>query len=175
MGDLFFRRTPRGRMLVSAAAVLLGAILLTLTLNVPVGNQGLFMAMLVITALFIPFASPNVISSIHDITLPEVRSSALSVESFVEYGGAALAPLLAGIITVNSSLQVAILSICVSAWILGGIFLGWTAYLIPGDIENLRQQMRQRAALEKQKKTGEPAQAPQPRPGFASGVIHPND
>ena len=175
VGDLFFRRTPRGRMLVSAAAVLLGAILLTLTLNVPVGNQGLFMAMLVITALFIPFASPNVISSIHDITLPEVRSSALAVESFVEYGGAALAPLLAGIITVNSSLQVAILSICVSAWILGGIFLGWTAYLIPGDIENLRQQMRQRAALEKQKETHEAAQAPQPRTGFASSVIHPND
>ncbi|HZD57922.1 MAG TPA: MFS transporter, partial [Anaerolineales bacterium] len=166
VGDFFFRKTPRGRMLVSTAAVLLGAILLTLTLNVPVGNQGLFAAMLIVTALFIPFASPNVISSIHDITLPEIRSSALAIESFIEFGGAALAPLLAGVITVNSSLQVAILSICVSAWILGGIFLGWTAYLIPGDIEKLRQQMRLRARLERQTESSEQTPAAQSRPAF---------
>jgi hypothetical protein len=126
----------------------------------------LFAALLIVTALFIPFASPNVISSIHDITLPEIRSSALAIESFIEFGGAALAPLLAGVITVNSSLQVAILSICVSAWILGGIFLGWTAYLIPGDIEKLRQQMRLRARLERQTESSEQTPAAQSRPAF---------
>lgn len=155
VGDFFFQRTPRGRMLVATVAVLLGAILLTITLNIPVGNQGLFMALLVITALFIPFASPNVISSIHDITLPEVRSSALAIQSFLEYGGAALAPLIAGIIARAYSLHLAILLISVSAWILGSIFLGLTAYLIPHDIDNLRNQMHLRAEFERQRDSGE--------------------
>lgn len=151
VGDFFFRRTPRGRMLVATTAVLLGAVLLTITLNISVGNQGLFMVMLMITALFIPFAAPNVISTIHDITLPEVRSSALAIENFLEYGGAALAPLLAGLIARAYSLHLAILLISVSAWILGSVFLGLTAYLIPRDIEHLRHQMQLRAEFEKRR------------------------
>lgn len=151
LGDFFFRKTPRGRMLVSAVAVLLGAVLLTITLNIPVGNQLVFMGMLMLTALFIPFAAPNVISTIYDITLPEVRSSALAVENFFEYGGAALAPLIAGILARGTSLQFAILSISVSAWVLGSIFLGATAYLVPRDMENLRDQMRMRAESERKR------------------------
>jgi MFS family permease len=148
-GDFFFKRTPRGRMLVSMVAVLLGAILLTITLNVPVGNQILFMVMLMATALFIPFASANVISTVYDITLPEVRSTALAVQYFLESIGAAFAPLLAGIIARNSSLETAILTICVSAWIMGSILLGFTAYLVPVDIAALRLQCRQRAEHER--------------------------
>jgi len=151
LGDFFFRKTPRGRMLVSAVAVLLGAVLLTITLNIPVGNQLVFMGMLMLTALFIPFAAPNVISTIYDITVPEVRSSALAVENFFEYGGAALAPLIAGILARGTSLQFAILSISVSAWVLGSIFLGATAYLVPRDMENLRDQMRMRADIERKR------------------------
>lgn len=151
LGDFFFRKTPRGRMLVSAVAVLLGAVLLTITLNIPAGNQLVFMAMLMLTALFIPFAAPNVISTIYDITLPEVRSSALAIENFFEYGGAALAPLIAGILARGTSLQFAILVISVSAWVLGSVFLGATAYLVPRDMENLRDQMRGRAEIERQR------------------------
>ncbi|MEW6718090.1 MAG: MFS transporter [Chloroflexota bacterium] len=149
IGDYFFKRTPRGRMLVSTVGVLTGAILLTLTMNVPVGNQTLFLILLVATALFIPFASPNVISTVYDITLPEVRSTALAIQYFIENGGAALAPLLAGIIAKGSSLHNAILIICVSAWMLGAILLGLTAYLVPEDIKTLRGQMRERAELER--------------------------
>jgi MFS transporter, Spinster family, sphingosine-1-phosphate transporter len=150
LGDFFFKRTPRGRVLVSMVAVLTGAVMLTLTMNVPLENQGLFSVMLMLTALFIPFASANVVSTVYDITLPEVRSTALSVQYFIENGGAALAPLLAGVIAVNYSLHTAILAICVTTWIMGAVFLGATAYLVPGDIHTLRNQMRERAALEEQ-------------------------
>jgi MFS transporter, Spinster family, sphingosine-1-phosphate transporter len=149
VGDFFFKRTPRGRVLVSMVAVLIGAILLTLTLNVPVENQGLFLVLLLITAVFIPFASANVIASVYDITLPEVRSTALSIQYLIENGGAALAPLLAGFIARDYSLHTAILTICVSAWIMGSIFLGMTAYLIPRDIATLRNQMQERAEAER--------------------------
>jgi MFS family permease len=151
VGDYFFKRTPRGRVLVSMCAVMTGAVLLSITMNVPLENQGLFTAMLMLTALFIPFASPNVISTVYDITLPEVRSTALAVQYFIENIGAALAPLLAGIIAVQYSLHTAILVICVTTWVMGAFLLGGTAYLVPHDINTLRNQMRERAAFEQAK------------------------
>lgn len=147
-GDLLFRRTPRGRLIVSTVAVLIGAILLPLTLSVPVDNQGLFLVMMCLTALFIPFASANVISTVYDISLPEVRSTAIAMESFIESAGPALAPWLAGAIAVGSSLQNAILVICVSAWLLGAFFLAIATYLVPRDIAMLRAQLRERAEHE---------------------------
>lgn len=149
VGDFFFRRTPRGRLIVCMGAVLVGAILLLFTLNIPIENQGLFMVMLSLTALFIPFAAPNVVSSVYDITLPEVRSTAMAIQYFIESAGAALAPLLAGLIALHSSLRDAILLICVSTWVLCSFFFSIAAYVIPRDIETLRGQMRERAEQER--------------------------
>lgn len=153
-GDYLFKRTPRGRVLVSMAAVLIGAILLFFTLRVPVENQSLFLMMLMATALFIPFASPNVISTVYDITLPEVRSTALAIQYFIENAGAALAPLMAGFIARDTSLGQAILVICIVAWILGSVFLAFTAYFVPQDIRTLRQQMQDRALFEQSRSAG---------------------
>ena len=149
VGDFFFKRTPRGRLLVSMTAVLAGAILLMITMNVPLENQTLFLVMLMATALFIPFAAPNVVSTVYDVTLPEVRSTALAIQYFIESAGAALAPLIAGLIAVRSSLHNAILIICISTWIICSIFFAFAAYLVPRDIETLRSQMRERAELER--------------------------
>lgn len=153
-GDYLFKRTPRGRVLVSMAAVLIGAILLFFTMRVPVENQSLFLVLLMATALFIPFASPNVISTVYDITLPEVRSTALAIQYFIENAGAALAPLMAGFIARDTSLGQAILVICIVAWILGSVLLAFTAYFVPQDIRTLRQQMQDRALFEQSRSAG---------------------
>lgn len=149
VGDWAFKRTPRGRALLGMVAVLAGAILLWLTMNVPIENQGLFMLLLCLTALFMPFASPNVISITHDVSLPEVRSTAMAVQYFIESGGAALAPLMAGLIAVRSSLHNAILIICISTWVLCAIFFAVVAYFLPHDIATLRAQLRERAEQER--------------------------
>jgi MFS family permease len=149
LGDYFFRRTPRGRLLVGMFGVITGAVFLTLALNVPVENQSLFLVMMMLTALFMPFSSANVIATVYDITLPEVRSTALAIQYLIENGGAALAPLLAGLIARPYSLHLAILSICLSAWILATVLLGFTAHLVPRDIQTLRDQMRERSELER--------------------------
>lgn len=164
VGDFMFKRTPRGRALVAAAAVLLGAILLYFTMNIPLQNKLEFGIMLCVTAVFIPFASPNVICTVYDVTLPEVRSTAMAVQSFIEEAGAALAPLIAGLITVRSSLGNAIMLICISTWILCSIFFAVTAYLLPKDIETLRSQMRERAA-------NEAAKQPEPQAAAAAYTV----
>jgi MFS transporter, Spinster family, sphingosine-1-phosphate transporter len=148
LGDRLFQRTPRGRAIVSTIGVLAGAVLLWVTLSVPEANQWLFLVMLAFTALFIPFAAPNVISTVYDITLPEVRSTALSIESLIESAGAALSPLIAGFIADRSSLGAAILLICVSTWLLCALFFIGVAIVVPGDIRTLRTQMQARAATE---------------------------
>ncbi|MBN2472298.1 MAG: MFS transporter [Anaerolineae bacterium] len=145
LGDWLFKRTRRGRLIVCLFGVITGAVMLYLTLQVPLANKGQFMVMLSITAFLIPFSSPNIISTVYDITVPEVRSTALSVQYFIESGGAALSPLMAGWIAERSSLGTAILLICTVAWVIAALFLVVAVIIAPRDINNLRAEMRDRA------------------------------
>jgi MFS transporter, Spinster family, sphingosine-1-phosphate transporter len=149
VGDFFFHRNPRGRVIVATAGVIIGAIFMWITMSVPIASTGLFMLMLSLTAIFIPFASSNVIATVFDVTLPEVRSTAQAIQSFIESAGAALSPLIAGMIADRSSLHDAILLICVSTWILCAIFFAFVARSVPHDIAVLRGQLRERAERER--------------------------
>jgi MFS family permease len=153
LGDWLFNKTKRGRLIISATGVITGAILLFVAINVPYENRTLFIILMGLTAIFIPFASPNVLSTIYDVTLPEVRSTANSIQYFIEQGGSAVAPTLAGLIAMNSSLENSILVICISAWIMCFIFFLGAIYLLPKDIDQLRAQLRERAEIEKNLKT----------------------
>ena len=102
-----------------------------------------------------PFSSPNVTSTVFDITLPEVRSSAQAVEYFVENSGAALAPTIAGAIALAAgSKEVAIMSVCITAWVICFFLYLGALFFVDGDVRSLHHQLAQRAA---QKKTGKAA------------------
>lgn len=147
-GDFFFRRTLRGRTLTGMVGVLAGAIFLLLALSVPLENRGLFLVLLGLTGVFMSVASPNVVATVHDITEPEVRSTAQAVQYFAENIGSALAPWLAGLIAVQYSLHVAILVICVTTWLACAVLFGATSLLVPRDVERLRGVMQARAKSE---------------------------
>jgi len=151
LGDWAFKRNVRGRIIVSSVGVLMGAIFLYLAMKTPIQDTTQFFVLMSLTALFIPLSSPNVISTVFDITPPEVRSTAQGVEYFVESSGAALAPLLAGIIADAFNLQVSILSICTITWILCFIFYMGAMFTIKHDVQTLRTQMEERASLERAK------------------------
>lgn len=153
LGDWLFGKTKRGRVIISAIGVITGAVLLYIAIKVPYENKTLFMVMMALTAVFIPFASPNVLSTVYDVTLPEVRSTANSIQYFIEQGGSAVAPTLAGLIAVNSSLENSILIICISAWVLCFLFFLGVIYLLPKDIDLLRKQMAERAQSEQNLQT----------------------
>ncbi len=149
LGDFFFKRNKRGRLIVSMMGVLLGAIFLWFTLNVPNENVILFTILLGFTALFMPFASPNVISTVYDVTLPEVRSTAVSVQYFIESAGAAFAPLIVGLIADQTTLKNAFLLICIFTWVLCALFFFFTSLFINKDIDTLRGEMSHRAEQER--------------------------
>ena len=148
LGDTAFKRTLKGRMLVSMYGALIGAFLIWITLSIPIHMPVLFGALLSLTALFMPMGSPNIVSSINDITLPEVRSTAFSIQYFIENIGAAIAPALAGYIATKISLGYAILIITIIARIVAAGFMGLAALQIPTDINQLRDQMKNRAIQE---------------------------
>ncbi len=148
-GDWLFKRTLKGRVIVSSIGVLLGAIFLFFALNTPIDARTPFFIFMILTAIFMPFSSPNVISTVQDITAPEVRSTALAIEYFIENSGAALAPLLAGIIADALNLRIAILLICTVTWLLCFfIYLGALKF-VDGDILSLRAELSQRARNER--------------------------
>jgi MFS family permease len=145
LGDLAYNYYPRGRMYVSILGVLCGALLLFLTLSIPNDMPLLFLISLSITALFIPFASPNIASTVYDIVLPEIRSTAISIQYFLGNIGSAFAPLLAGYIAHNFSLHQAILGISVVTWLITAAIMSLSAYFLPRDMEALHQELSARA------------------------------
>jgi len=149
LGDRLFKKTKRGRLIAGAIGILLGAIFLSITMNVPQPQVGLFTAMLLLTAVFMPFAAPNIISTVYDVTLPEVRSTANAVQNFIEFIGSASAPLIAGIVADKFSVGTAILSISLITWALCFILILIAIVLIPKDINAMHQQLEDRAAADK--------------------------
>lgn len=151
LGDYFFKKSPKGRVWVATTGVTCGAVLLLITMNIPIEKHVLFGFFLALTAIFIPMAAPNVISTVYDISVPEIRSTALSIQYFIESAGAALAPLLAGFIADRSSLRVSILVICITAWVLCAIFFLIASRFIHKDVHDLRHQMKERALADQRR------------------------
>ncbi len=143
LGDRLFRKTLRGRLL-AVAATIPGSFLLCMTLLVPATDHVLFALLAMAGSFLTGFAAPNIVATISDVSLPEVRSTALSLQSLVETTGAALAPLLTGIVALRISLGTAFLVL-----IAGASVLWIPCYLIAlrsvaGDIERTRAELRAR-------------------------------
>jgi MFS family permease len=146
IGDLLFKRTKKGRILISSAGVLLGAIFIYLAMTTPIDRPNQFFVFMCLTAVFMPLSSANVIATVYDVTVPEVRSTAQAMEYFVENSGAVAAPALTGAIIVASGDKTfAILSICIVAWLLCFIFYLGALFTIDRDTNTLRAQMAARA------------------------------
>ncbi|MGD2146133.1 MAG: MFS transporter [Anaerolineae bacterium] len=148
LGDTLFKRTWRGRALVGGLGTLAAVAMLLLTMRVPAERTALFAVLLGVTGITMSITPPNAMATVPDITLPEARSTAQAVRKLVEDGGAAVAPWLAGVVAMRSSLHVAIIAICVSTWLVCAALFGAVAYFVPGDIATLRRTMQHRAALE---------------------------
>jgi MFS family permease len=144
-GDILFKRSNKGRIIISSIGVLLGAVFLALAVTTPVEARTQFFVFMCLTAVFMPLSSANVIATVYDITVPEVRSTAQATEYFVENAGAAFAPIITGVIADAFSLQTAILLICSAAWGLCFLFYIGALFTIDHDTHTLRGQMAERA------------------------------
>jgi len=152
LGDWLFRHTTRGRIIVSSIGVIMGAIFMFFAIITPAESRIVFLILMSISAIFMPFSAPNVVATIFDITPPEIRSSAHAIEYFIENSGAALAPVIAGAIAVSTTKQNAILTICISSWVLCFLLYLGTLFFVDKDIKTLRKQLAIRARNTKKRK-----------------------
>jgi MFS family permease len=150
LGDRMIKRYIRGRLIVSAAGVFMGVVFLALTMLTPLESRLQFGILLSITAFFMPFAASNILATVYDITLPEVRSTSNAVFNFFEQIGSASAPSIAGVIAVRAGLGTAILSISVVAWSICLVMMMIAMFFAPRDLKALRQQLAERALQEKE-------------------------
>ena len=145
LGDAAFARSPRGRALVGGAGAAIAAVLLFLTMQVPVANPTLFTVMLALTGVTLSTTAPNAMATVPHIIAPEARSTAQAVRKLVEDGGAALAPWLAGLIAVRTSLWLAIIVVCTSTLLMCALIFGAVALVLPRDVDALHRLMAARA------------------------------
>ncbi|MFZ2412662.1 MAG: MFS transporter, partial [Candidatus Cryosericum sp.] len=115
---------------------------LCMALLVPAADHVVFALLAMAGSFLTGFAAPNIVATISDVSPPEVRSTALAMQSLVETTGAALAPLLTGIVALRISLGTAFLVLIAGASVL------WVpCYLIAlrnvsSDIEQTRAELR---------------------------------
>jgi MFS family permease len=145
LGDYLSKRFIRARVIFAGIGVMAGMVFLSATLLLPPDQTTLFLILMGFTGLSMSIAPPNVMATMHDITLPEVRSTAQSIRKLIEDGGAAAAPFIAGIIAVHFSLHQAILVLCTFAWAVSALFFAVLAFYVPVDIHRLRRILRGRA------------------------------
>jgi MFS family permease len=131
--------------MAGAIGIFIGAVFLYLTMSVPNDQTILFAVLLMVTAITMPFSSPNIISTVYDVTVPEIRSTALAVENFIESFGAAASPLIAGLIADAFSVKFSILVISLSTWAVCFLFMIGAILLVPKDINDMHNELLDRA------------------------------
>jgi len=155
LGDFLFKKTRKGRVLLSAIAVYLGALLIYITFTKPIEDIEGFLLWSVATAFVIPMASPNVVATVFDITEPEARSTGLSILRWFENVGSAFAPMIVGVLAyrVFGTLGTASWVVCVSTWVVCGTLFTILIFRIDNDIERIRKLLGQRAETERKRET----------------------
>ena len=151
IGDLLFKKTRKGRVILSAVTVYVGALLIYITFTTPLEATGSFLLWSVVTAFVIPMAGPNVVATVFDITEPETRSTGLSILRWSENVGSGFAPLIVGVLwyRVFGALGTASWVVCVSTWIVCGTIFAALFFRIDNDIERVRKLLAQRAESER--------------------------
>ena len=119
--------------------------LMTSPMHTPIADRGAFFAWLALAAVFMPLSLPNVVATVYDIVVPEVRSTAQAIEYFAENIGAASAPVLAGFLSVRYGKGSAILWTCLVAWLMCFLLYTGALFTVEADVQALRSRMGARA------------------------------
>jgi MFS family permease len=106
------------------------------------------MMLMMLTAFFMPFARPNLLATIFDITLPEVRSTALAIFMFFQLLGSFVAGLLASYLMGRMDLVGMIRWLGVLPWGICVLLLVGVLILLPKEIRQIHRHMAYRSYLE---------------------------
>jgi MFS family permease len=150
LGDMLFRKKKTGRIIVSFIGTGLTLIFLLLAfINLDI-ESNFFGWTVMLMGLFMSFSIPNLLASIMDIALPEIRSFIIAIFLLILALPQFFHPYLMAVFQRFTDLRSAILWLCLGSWGLSILFQIGLFVKIPGDIEHLRRHMARRSQLETQ-------------------------
>lgn len=150
LGDSLFRKQKDGRVKIMMAGVLLASLCLLIAFQMTNFQAQPFIILLVLVSLFMGFTWPNLMASVLDVTLPEVRGFTNGIVVLFHSFGTFIAPVLLSILQVQIGLSGAILWMCLGAWLICLLLLVGLLFFVSDDIEHLRKHMAYRSHLEAQ-------------------------
>jgi MFS family permease len=139
VGDLLARRTPAGHLITIATGFVLSAPFgLTLLLH---RDRRVFLPALLLAVFFLVLYIGSVNVVIHNVVHPRLRATAVAIFVFVvNFGGAAMAPTVVGLISGRRSLQGAMLILPVMVFFAGLIAFA-AVTVVGGDIRRVEQSL----------------------------------
>jgi len=152
MGDYLSGISTRGRAMVSLLSVGLSILLLFIVSHTDRANIGVIL-LFVFLAFFISFEKPNTVAMVFDITLPEIRSEAVSIMMLHQFLGTLTGSSLMRRLLQWMDLRSALLSVCLGAWGISLLLLIGLFMCLPGEVEQLRKHMAYRRNLEERLQT----------------------
>ncbi len=148
LGDILFRYRRNGRIYV----FLLGLVMPSFCLNFAFRStnvlQSMFSLCLMGMGFFMAFTWPNLIASVLDITLPELRASAIAIIFLLRAIGIIISPRILSMLGAQVGIQDALMWICIGSWGVCLIFCYGLLFFIPQEMEQLRRHMAYRSHLE---------------------------
>jgi len=148
LGDLVFHKKKSGRMMVGIIGVMLPGLFLHFAFKSPDAQSSQFIINLALLGLFMAFSRPNIMASVMDVTLPEVRSTAYGVLLLFETLGTLVSPILVILLQRWVGLGTAILWVGIGSWLVCTLLQIGLIIRLPKDIEKLRRHMAYRSHLE---------------------------
>jgi MFS family permease len=150
IGDRYFKVSRNGRVITSLIGIAFSIIFLLLSFLTASVQGPLFVMLMTFTGLFMAMERPNVIAMVFDMTLPELRSTSMSIMMLFQLIGSFLGPILVGYLMPFMGLGHALSWVCTGAWGISLALLVGVYRFMPGEIEWLRKQMAYRSQLERQ-------------------------
>mgnify|MGYP001083741402 CR=1 FL=1 len=148
LGDVLFSRWKRGRLIIGSAGLILPSLFLFLAFDYLARETFLFLVMVMMVGFFMSFTWPNIAASLLDITLPEVRGTAIGIVLFFQSIGNLVGARIVTQIEVQAGSANAILWVSIGGWMVSLVLLIALFFFIPKDIEKLRRHMAYRSHLE---------------------------
>jgi MFS family permease len=149
LGDGVFKSSRRGRVIVSLSGVALSILFFAESFLLPTVDGTWFVLLMMFTGFSMALEKPNVLAMVFDITLPELRSTSMSIVMFFQLVGYVSGPLFVQLLIPFVGLGRALLWVCVGAWGISFVILMGVYQVIPKEIEWLRKQMAYRSQLER--------------------------
>ncbi len=147
-GDLWFAHNKRGRIFVSLIGVVFSSLCFVPIFYFTPFEGQFFLVLMLLTAIFMAFLRPNIISTLFDVALPEVRSMAVAALMMGQFIGSTIVSLGMAPLIEKIGLRSSILWGIIGAWLICFILLVTALFIVPKDIEQLRKHIAYRSQLE---------------------------